>query len=88
MTETELIANAAYDRHMAKLDDPQAVLQAELEDQARFVNAYPLANVLMERPRLRLNYTIVFCAVVFILEIAGVLYGSGFLDRCIYGGRR
>ncbi len=84
MTDTERIANTVCERH--KIDPPPlrdwtAVHQAELEDQARYINEYPLANILIE-PR-KLNYTTIFCAVMLIFEVVGVLYGLGYLDRLL-----
>jgi hypothetical protein len=65
------------------LRDWTAFKQAELEDQARYVNEYPLANLIMERPRRRLNYTTIFCIAVLALALLGALYGAGCFDRFI-----
>jgi hypothetical protein len=84
MTETERIAHA--DRNgidPLPLRDWTAFKQAELEDQARYVNEYPLANLIMERPRRRLNYTTIFCIAVLALALLGALYGAGCFDRFI-----
>ncbi len=69
------------------LRDVCTVRQAELEDQARYVNEYPFANILTEKRRFRLNYTLVFCVVIFLLEVAGALYGAGCFDRFLAGMR-
>ncbi len=84
MTETERITNAVCERHEIDplpLRDWSIVHQAELEDQARSIEEYPLATILME-PR-RINYTTVFCAFMLVLEVAGLLYALGYLDRAM-----
>jgi hypothetical protein len=89
MTETERIANTTYERYYgAKLDDPAVVLQAELEDQARFIKPYPLAILRLKGARRRIDYPIAFLAAMFVLEVAGVLYGWGCFDHFFAAVRR
>jgi hypothetical protein len=53
MTETERITNATYDRYAAYLYDPKAALQDELEEQAKWLQSYPHANILQPGTRNR-----------------------------------
>ena len=82
MTDTERITHQVCDRY---LSDPQRVLQAELEDQARFVNTYPLHNLGLKGPRRRLNYTVIFICAVCVAEVACFIYGCGYLDGFLGG---
>jgi hypothetical protein len=72
MTDTERIANEVRERHSIDplpLRDWKTVHQAELEDQAHYINSYPLANVIMERPRRRMNNTTLFFVFTLILYV-------------------
>jgi hypothetical protein len=89
MNETSKIAHRVYERYYGEnLDDPQAVLQAELEDQARFIKPYPLAILRLKGARRRIDYPIAFLAAMFVLEVAGVLYGWGCFDHFFAAVRR
>jgi predicted nucleic acid-binding Zn ribbon protein len=74
MTDTERITNAVCERHEIDplpLRNWTSVHQAELEDQARYVNEYPLDNLIMERKHRRMNNTTLF--LVFTLILYAVL---------------
>ena len=55
-----------------RLGDWNAAHQAELEDQARFIDAYPLANILLERSR-RPRWTAYLLTAVAIALAAALL---------------
>jgi hypothetical protein len=90
MTETERIANEVYERHNPlPLRDWTAVHQAELEDQAHSINAYPLANLIMEKRRRRMSYTLIFIFAMGTMELFFLLLSElGCLDWLLYGGHR